>query len=262
MTGGEDPRKQSADTQSEAKQVQAFLDELTEVSRRHGITIGGCGCCGSPTLALRGAFNPEGAKAPHAIETEGTRAGGYIVVRERYHDYREADGYRYEDLKWRPAGTAVDTIDREHRAGLEGAPSVLPSIDELEGIQHALLAPDRHQFTDTEIAELESEHYRDQFGRDTALKAAYRQQDPNGYQRSLEGEEPDPMWNASDEEVEAQISRAEATLRERPKDYFARQARLTAWREIRSRSRRTRKDPERARNADAKRSDAEHARAG
>ena len=28
----------------------AFLAELTELSRRHGIVIGGCGCCGSPFL--------------------------------------------------------------------------------------------------------------------------------------------------------------------------------------------------------------------
>lgn len=28
----------------------AFLAELTELSRRHRIAIGGCGCCGSPWL--------------------------------------------------------------------------------------------------------------------------------------------------------------------------------------------------------------------
>ena len=25
-----------------------FLDDLTQLSRAHGVTIGGCGCCGSP----------------------------------------------------------------------------------------------------------------------------------------------------------------------------------------------------------------------
>lgn len=28
-----------------------FLEELTELSRKHGILIAGCGCCGSPYLA-------------------------------------------------------------------------------------------------------------------------------------------------------------------------------------------------------------------
>ena len=27
------------------------MADLTELSRKHGITIGGCGCCGSPWLA-------------------------------------------------------------------------------------------------------------------------------------------------------------------------------------------------------------------
>lgn len=30
---------------------QAFLNELTALTRKHGIAIGGCGCCGSPWLA-------------------------------------------------------------------------------------------------------------------------------------------------------------------------------------------------------------------
>jgi hypothetical protein len=32
------------------EQIEAFLTELTELSRKYGITIGGCGCCGSPSL--------------------------------------------------------------------------------------------------------------------------------------------------------------------------------------------------------------------
>lgn len=31
---------------------QQFLAELTELTRKHGISIGGCGCCGSPWLNL------------------------------------------------------------------------------------------------------------------------------------------------------------------------------------------------------------------
>ncbi len=30
--------------------VDAFLVALTALSEAHGITIGGCGCCGSPSL--------------------------------------------------------------------------------------------------------------------------------------------------------------------------------------------------------------------
>ena len=29
---------------------QAFLDELTLLTKKHGIVIAGCGCCGSPFL--------------------------------------------------------------------------------------------------------------------------------------------------------------------------------------------------------------------
>jgi hypothetical protein len=29
---------------------EKFLEELSELTRKYGITIGGCGCCGSPWL--------------------------------------------------------------------------------------------------------------------------------------------------------------------------------------------------------------------
>lgn len=32
------------------EQIRNFLADLTEVSRKHGIKIEGCGCCGSPYL--------------------------------------------------------------------------------------------------------------------------------------------------------------------------------------------------------------------
>lgn len=32
------------------EQITAFLDDLTEVTKKHGIKIHGCGCCGSPCL--------------------------------------------------------------------------------------------------------------------------------------------------------------------------------------------------------------------
>lgn len=30
--------------------MEEFLEELTELSKKYGIGIGGCGCCGSPFL--------------------------------------------------------------------------------------------------------------------------------------------------------------------------------------------------------------------
>ena len=39
-------------------EVKEFLKELTELSKKYGIFIGGCGCCGSPFLyADEGGIN-------------------------------------------------------------------------------------------------------------------------------------------------------------------------------------------------------------
>lgn len=32
------------------EKVQAFLDDLTKLSREYRLQIGGCGCCGSPWI--------------------------------------------------------------------------------------------------------------------------------------------------------------------------------------------------------------------
>lgn len=45
--------------------VKAFLKDLTKLSLKHGITIGGCGCCGSPWLMghekkLDGSYRVDG----------------------------------------------------------------------------------------------------------------------------------------------------------------------------------------------------------
>jgi len=41
--------KKSKKVVEETKQEE-FLKELTKLSLKYGITIGGCGCCGSPYL--------------------------------------------------------------------------------------------------------------------------------------------------------------------------------------------------------------------
>lgn len=33
------------------KDAEGFLEKLTQLSKEHGIYIGGCGCCNSPFLA-------------------------------------------------------------------------------------------------------------------------------------------------------------------------------------------------------------------
>lgn len=41
-------------------QEQAFLNELTALTKKHKISIGGCGCCGSPYLTAHPEIKPEG----------------------------------------------------------------------------------------------------------------------------------------------------------------------------------------------------------
>ena len=232
-----DAEGRAAHARSQLAQVQAFLEALTELSRRTGITIEGCGCCGSPALALDGAFNPHAADVgnePDAVRAEVARAGWYIVVRETETEDPEEQGCRFQDLTWRPQATI---FRNDSRPGLDGAPSVLPSIDELEGIEHALLAPHRHQFTDAEIAELETEHDLADLDVTSALEHAYRQQDPEGHTRTWEWDDPDPDTSGSDAELEARVADAEATLKASPKDYVARCLRIALLAELTRRRR-------------------------
>lgn len=34
------------------KKIKAFLKDLTKLSTKHNLVIGGCGCCGSPWIEL------------------------------------------------------------------------------------------------------------------------------------------------------------------------------------------------------------------
>lgn len=47
---------------------KAFVLELTELTKRHGIAIGGCGCCGSPYLVDCSKEFPE---AGYAVTKDG-----------------------------------------------------------------------------------------------------------------------------------------------------------------------------------------------
>ena len=92
--------------------VQAFLDELTELSRRTGIVISGCRHCDSPRLLVDGQpwpWSPEGS---------------YVV------NYKpDADPWDYTfpfaRVRWLP-NAAENRIEDEHHEGLEDAPSLLP----------------------------------------------------------------------------------------------------------------------------------------
>lgn len=43
---------------SKDKNYRAFLSDLKELTVKHGVVIGGCGCCGSPWL-MTAPKNPE-----------------------------------------------------------------------------------------------------------------------------------------------------------------------------------------------------------
>ena len=58
--------------------IVAFLHELTELSRRHGIQIGGCGCCGSPFLAEIDDDKKDGAYSYHGVRKDQSGFGAYV----------------------------------------------------------------------------------------------------------------------------------------------------------------------------------------
>lgn len=79
------------------EQVVAFLTELAELSRRHGIEIGGCGCCGSPFL--------------REID-EAERGGGYEA--EGKDDLSHPERFSCDNLAWvGPEGSAERTSDTD-----------------------------------------------------------------------------------------------------------------------------------------------------
>jgi len=45
-------RNLTIDETVQERRVRTFLDELTELTKKYQIEIGGCGCCGSPFLVF------------------------------------------------------------------------------------------------------------------------------------------------------------------------------------------------------------------
>lgn len=53
--------------------TQEFLKELSELSKKYNIYIGGCGCCGSPYLYKKSG------QIIHAMLEFSKQVGGYVV---------------------------------------------------------------------------------------------------------------------------------------------------------------------------------------
>lgn len=68
--------------------LAAFLTDLSALSEKHGLTIGGCGCCNSPSI------EPMIVDGSHRDE----RGGHYMTETENG-----------GDLKWVPAGRGAPT---------------------------------------------------------------------------------------------------------------------------------------------------------
>ncbi len=61
---------------------ESFLRELTELTKKHKIVIGGCGCCGSPFI----------------LELEPANEGGHYELGGQGDRSTDSD----DDLKWKP----------------------------------------------------------------------------------------------------------------------------------------------------------------
>ena len=50
-------KKDLAQEQIDIEKKREFIRELTKLTRRTGVIIGGCGCCGSPYLTVEKPVN-------------------------------------------------------------------------------------------------------------------------------------------------------------------------------------------------------------
>jgi len=79
---------------------EAFLKDLTELSEKHGVIIGGCGCCGSPRLEEFDDINED-----HPFEVTG---GWYEVD-----DYDTPDCLRWVNND--EVQAKIDAANEAHR---------------------------------------------------------------------------------------------------------------------------------------------------
>ena len=127
-------------TDSSARQrVQEFLDSLTELTRRTGIVVSGCGHCDSPRLLVDGKpwpWNPEGSYVadykPDACVDENRFHFGQV----RWHDSSLGGNDQREPLEDAPSllparGHPVDAANREDAELLDFADAALDEAAKL-----------------------------------------------------------------------------------------------------------------------------------
>ena len=101
--------------------MQEFLEALTELTRRTGVVVSGCYCCGSPRLA----FDDWGdVDVPKSSDARGR--DGHCVV-ERQERFEPPETFPFQYLKWRPP---VTIHDNDQQPAVEDAPWVLTDPDQ------------------------------------------------------------------------------------------------------------------------------------
>jgi hypothetical protein len=60
-------------TDRDAQSLAAFLEELSALTIKHGIRIGGCGCCGSPWVSKIEGVKTVPAGAHYVLDEDGER---------------------------------------------------------------------------------------------------------------------------------------------------------------------------------------------
>jgi hypothetical protein len=59
--------------------TKPFLEELTALSKKHGLIIWGCGCCASPSIEELESEEKEG----YSYSTEGTFCGKLEWIKDK-----------------------------------------------------------------------------------------------------------------------------------------------------------------------------------
>lgn len=53
------------------ERIEAFLHDLRKISLKHGVVIGGCGCCGSPWASTLNKASVKKMKGRYKTDTDG-----------------------------------------------------------------------------------------------------------------------------------------------------------------------------------------------